>query len=62
MIKNYFIRSFLAHLHPIADSKNGCSTRVLTYIQHFDQINIQGFDYTERFKGRDVHRFEKLNK
>ena len=59
--KYCFIWSILAHLHRVADSKNGHPTRVSNYRQYFNELNIQGFDFTNGFKCSDVHEFEKLN-
>ena len=50
----------LAHVHPIADSKNGHPTIVSRYGQNFEELNIHGFDFTDGFKGSDVRLFEKL--
>ena len=35
--------------------------RVSNYKHHFDNLNIQGFDFTNGFKVSDVHKFNKLN-
>ena len=56
-----FIWSFIAHLHPIADSKFGRSTSVSRYGQSFDAINIQGFHFSHGPKSNDVQIFEKIN-
>ena len=59
--KYCFIWSIVAHLHPIADSKNGHATRVSKYRQYFNELNIDGFYFSNGFKCSDVHKFEKLN-
>ena len=48
----------MAHLHPC---ENSHPTRVKTYKQFFNELNIQDFDFTNGFKCSDMHRFEKLN-
>ena len=53
------IWSILASLHPCkADHPN----RVSNYKQYFDELNIEGFDYTNGFRCSDDHKFENLNK
>ena len=59
--KSFFIWSILAKLHPKAESKNGHPTRVSNYRQNFDELNIQGFCFTNEFKCTDTHKFEKLD-
>ena len=59
--KYCFIWSILAHLHPIADSKNGHATRVSIYRKYLFDLSIEGFDFNNGIKFRDVHKFEKLN-
>ena len=54
-----FLWSILAHLHP---SNNTHPTRVKNYLQCFNQLNIQGFDFTNGFICSDVHKFKELNK
>ena len=56
-----FIWSILAYLHPIADSKNGHATRNSNYRQYFNEININGSDFSTGFICNDVHRFKKVN-
>ena len=56
---NYcFIWSILAKLHL-------CNTNhpntVSNYKQYFNELNIQGFDFTNGFKCSDVHRFNESN-
>ena len=56
---NYcFIWSKLASLHPCS---NDNPNRVSNYRQHFDEINIEGFDFSNGFMCSDVHKFERLN-
>ena len=56
--KYCFIWSVLASLYP-------CNiihpNRVSNYEQYFDEIDIQGFDFTNGFKCSDVHKFNQLN-
>ena len=56
---NYcFVWSILASLHPCEnDYPNGVSN----YNQHFNELNVDGFDFTNGLKCCDMHRFEKLN-
>ena len=56
--KDCFLWSILADLHPC---KSNDPNRVSTYKQYFNEINIQGFDFTIGFICSDVHKFEKLN-
>ena len=57
--KYCFIWSILARLHPC---ENDHPKRVSNYKQCFNDININGFDFTNGFKCSDVHEFEKSNK
>ena len=57
---NYcFIWSILASLYPC---ENTHPSRVNNYLQYFNELNFQGFDFTNGFKCSDVHRFNELNK
>ena len=56
--KNCFLWSFLASLHPC---ENDHRNRVSNYNQYFNELNIDGFDFTNGFKCCDMHRFDKLN-
>ena len=56
--KYCFIWSLLACLHP---SNNNHPNRVSSYNQNFDELNINGFDFSKGFKCSDVHRFDDLN-
>ena len=51
--KYCFIWSILAHLHPV-DSH---STRILNYKEYFNDLKIDGFDFSNGFKSSDVHKF-----
>ena len=53
-----FIWSILASLHPC---ENTHPSRVNNYIQYFNEINFQSFDFTNGFKCSDVHKFNELN-
>ena len=53
-----FFWSILASLHLFQNSQ---PDRVSNYRQYFDEINIQGFDFTNGFRCSDVHIFEKWN-
>ena len=50
--------SILAYLHPC---NNHHPNRVSNYRQYFNELNIQGFDFTNGFKCSDVHKFIELN-
>ena len=56
--KKCYIRSILASLHPC---ENDQPNRVSNYKQYFNDLNINGFDFTNGFKCSDVLEFEKLN-
>ena len=56
--KYCFDWSILASLHPC---ENDHPNRVSNYKQYFNELNIDGFDFTNRFKSCDMHRFEKLH-
>ena len=56
--KYCFIWSILASLHPC---KNNHPNRVSNYRQYFNELNINGFNFTNGFKCSDVHRFNELN-
>ena len=55
--KYCFIWSLLASLHPC---NNSHPNRVSNYEHSFDELNIQGFDFTNGFECSDVHRFNEL--
>ena len=50
--KYCFIWSILASLHP---QENDHPNSVSNYIQYFDEINLDGFDFTNEFKCCDMH-------
>ena len=56
--KYCFLWSILASLHPCS---NNHPNRVSNYKQYFDQLNIQGLDFSRRFKRSDVHKFNEIN-
>ena len=56
--KYCFSWSILAYLHPC---NNIHPNRVSNYRQNFDELNIQGFDFTNGFKCSDVHKSNELN-
>ena len=56
--KYCFIWSILASLHPC---ENTHPSRVNNYIQYFNELNFQSFDFTNGFKCSDVHRYNELN-
>ena len=55
--KHCFLSSILAYLHPCENNSNIVSS----YRDYFNELNIEGFDFTNSFKCSDVYRFEKLN-
>ena len=55
--KHCFIWSILASLHPCNINR---PNRVSNYKQCFNDLNINGFDFTDGFKCNDVHRFNEL--
>ena len=52
-----FLWSILAKLYPC---KNNHTNRVSNYKQYLNELNIQGFDFSNGFKCTDVHRFNEL--
>ena len=56
--KYCFIWSILANLHPC---NNNHPNRISKYRQYFNELNINGFDFSEGFKCSDVHKFNELN-
>ena len=56
--KYCFLWSILASLHPCIKNH---PNRVSNYRQIFNELNIQGFDFSGGFKCNDVHRFNELN-
>ena len=56
--KYCFLWSILADLHPC---NNNHPNRVSIYRQYFNDLNIQGFDFSRGFRCSDVHKFNELN-
>ena len=56
--KYCLIWSISASLHPC---ENDHPNRVSNYIQYFNELNFQSFDFTKGFKCSDVHKFNELN-
>ena len=56
--KYCFLWSILAYLHLCT---NNHPNRVSNYRQYFNELNIQGFDFTNGFKCSNVHKFNELN-
>ena len=56
--KYCFLWCILAWLHPC---NNNHPNRVSNYRQYFDELNNQGFDFTNGFRCSDVHKFNELN-
>ena len=56
--KYCFLWSILAWLHPC---NNNHPNRVSNYRQYFNELNINGFDFTNGFRCSDVHKFNELN-
>ena len=53
-----FLWRIIAYLHPC---NNNHPNKVSKYKHYFIELNIEGFDFTNGFRCRDVHKFEKLN-
>ena len=58
MVKNCFLWSLSARNYPC---KNDHPNRVSYYRQFFNELSLEGFDYSNRFRCTDVHIFEKIN-
>ena len=56
--KYCFLWSIFAHLHPC---NNNNLNRVSMYRQYFNELNIEGFHFTNGFKCSAVHRFNEVN-
>ena len=54
----FFLWSILAYLHPCNINH---PNRVSNEKQYFNELNINGFDFTKGFKCSDVHRFNEVN-
>ena len=55
--KYCFIWSILAKLYPCETNPD----RVTKYMPYFNELNKEGFDFTNGFRCSDMYRFEKLN-
>ena len=53
-----FLWSILADLHP---GENIHPSGVKNYTETFNDLNIEGFEFTNGFNCSDVHKLEKLN-
>ena len=56
--KYCFIWSIIASLHPC---NNIDPNRVSFFKQYFKELNINGFNFSNGYKCRDVHKFTELN-
>ena len=56
--KYCFLWSISAYIYPF---NNNHPNRVPKYRQYFNELNIQGFDFTNGFKCSDVHKFNEVN-
>ena len=56
--KYCFLYSILAYLYPCI---NNHPNRVSNYKHFFNELNLQGFDFSKGFKCSDVHKFNELN-
>ena len=56
--KYCFLWSIMAYLRPC---NNNHPNRVSNYKPYFNELNIQGFDFTNGFVCSDVHKFNELN-
>ena len=56
--KYCFLSSIVANLHTC---NNNHPNRVSNYKQYFNELNIDGFDFTNGFKCSDVHKFKEIN-
>ena len=56
--KYCFLWSILAWLHPC---NNNHPNRVSNYRQYFNELNINGLNFTYGFRCSDVHKFNQLN-
>ena len=55
--KYCFLWSILAKIHPCENNSNIVSG----YKKYFNELNIEGFDFTNGFQCSDMYRFEKLH-
>ena len=56
--KYCFLWSIIASLYPC---NNNHPNRVSNYRKYFNELKINGFDFTNGFKCSDVHKFNELN-
>ena len=56
--KYCFLWSILASLYPC---NNNHPNRVSNYKQYFNELNIQGLDFSNGLKCSDIHKFNELN-
>ena len=56
--KYCFVWSMLDNVHPC---DNNTPNRVSIYRQYCRDLNTEGFDFTNRFKCSDMHKFDRLN-
>ena len=56
--KYCFIWSILVNLHPCNINH---PNRVSNFKQYFEELNIQGINFSEGFRCSDVHKFNELN-
>ena len=56
--KYCFLWSILPYLHPCTINH---PNRVSNYKQYFNELNINGFDFTKGFRCSDVHKLNDLN-
>ena len=57
--KDCFLWSILAHIHPCQINH---PERISNFLQDFNELDIDGFDFSQRFNCSDVHRFDKFHK
>ena len=57
--KYCFLWSIIASLYPC---NNNHPNRVSNYRQYFNELKINGFDFSRGFKCIDVHKFHEINK
>ena len=56
--KYCFLCSKLAYIRPC---NNNHPSRISNYRKYFNELSIEGFDFTKGFKCSDVHKLENLN-
>ena len=55
--KNCFLWSVIAYLHLC---NRNHPNRILNYRKLFNEVNVEGFDFTNGLECSDVYKFEKL--